>query len=156
MDLVLWRRFFNGPRADRTIASAFLLISLAALRAHRRPLMSASESRAPLSFTYQLPEDAPAFGDARIDFARMSLIRRGREIQLTATEFKLLAFLLQNPERVITRAELLETVWGHPPADPKTRTVDIHISKLRQKLEVNPAHPVHLRTVHWAGYKFIP
>ena len=117
--------------------------------------MSVSATRSPFSFTYRPPEEAAAFGDVRVDFARMSLIRHGREIQLTATEFKLLAFLLQNPERVITRSELLETVWGLPP-DPKTRTVDIHISKLRQKLEANPANPVHLRTVHWAGYKFLP
>jgi DNA-binding response OmpR family regulator len=117
--------------------------------------MSVSATRSPFLLTYRLPEDTAAFGDVRVDFARMSVIRHGREIQLTATEFKLLAFLLQNPERVITRGELLETVWGQPP-DPKTRTVDIHISKLRQKLEANPSNPVHLRTVHWAGYKFIP
>jgi DNA-binding response OmpR family regulator len=117
--------------------------------------MSVHATRAPFSISYLPAQDSTAFGNIRLDFARMSIIRNGREIPLTATEFKLLTFLLQNPERVITRGELLETVWGQPP-DPKTRTVDIHISKLRHKVEVNPARPVHLRTVHWAGYKFIP
>jgi two-component system alkaline phosphatase synthesis response regulator PhoP len=117
--------------------------------------MSASASSADLSFSQGFSESLAAFGDVRIDFARLSLIREGRQVQLTATEFKLLAFLLQNPSRVITRKELLENVWGDA-ADPKTRTVDMHIAKLRQKLEANPSNPLHLRTVHWVGYKFNP
>jgi DNA-binding response OmpR family regulator len=117
--------------------------------------MSLSAIPETLSVNVQFPQEVASIGNVRVDFARMSVLRNGRETQLTATEFKLLAFLLQNPERVITRKELLETVWGCP-ADPKTRTVDIHISKLRQKVENEPANPVHLRTVHWVGYKFIP
>jgi DNA-binding response OmpR family regulator len=117
--------------------------------------MSASVSGVEVPPVLRLPEEVACVGDVRVDFARMSLVRNGHEIQLTATEFKLLAYMLQNPDRVISRKELLETVWGYTP-DPKTRTVDIHISKLRQKLEVNPTRPIHLRTVHWSGYKFIP
>jgi two-component system alkaline phosphatase synthesis response regulator PhoP len=108
-----------------------------------------------LVYAYNFPGEVASFGDVRVDFARMELVRNGGEVQLTATEFKLLAFLLQNPERVISRKELLDTIWGYP-TDPATRTVDIHISKLRQKVERDPANPIHLRTVHCSGYKFVP
>ncbi len=95
-----------------------------------------------------------SFGDVSIDFSKMEIIREGRTVTLTAQEFKTLAFLLQNPERVITRDELLNEVWGYQNY-PSTRTVDNHILKLRQKLETDPANPVHFRTVHGVGYKFI-
>lgn len=108
-----------------------------------------------LASTPQLSHDSDLPAGIRLDYSRMSVLRHGHEIQLTATEFKLLAYLLQNPARVITRKELLETVWSNP-HQPKTRTVDIHISKLRQKIEADPARPVHLRTIHWSGYKFLP
>jgi DNA-binding response OmpR family regulator len=85
----------------------------------------------------------------------MELARSGRSVQLTAQEFKILRFMVQNPERVISREELLNTVWGYQHY-PSTRTVDNHILKLRQKLEKDPGNPVHFRTVHSAGYKFIP
>jgi len=98
--------------------------------------------------------DVFAFGDASVDFARMELKRAGRVVPLTAQEFKLLRFFVQNLERVITREELLLEVWGYQKY-PSTRTVDNHILKLRQKLENNSAAPVHFVTVHGAGYKFI-
>jgi len=66
-----------------------------------------------------------------------------------------LKFLVQNAERVISRDELLNEVWGYQNY-PSTRTVDNHILKLRQKLEKDPANPVHFRTVHGMGYKFVP
>jgi len=99
--------------------------------------------------------DVAAFGDVRVDFAKMELSRNGRPVQLTAQEFKILKFMLQNPERVISREELLNMVWGYQNY-PSTRTVDNHILKLRQKLEKDPANPVHFRTVHSSGYKFVP
>ena len=117
--------------------------------------MSLSGIAEAVSINPQITHEITEFGNTRIDFARMSVVRGGRETRLTATEFKLLAYLLQNPNRVISRKELLESVWGSP-ADPRTRTVDIHISKLRQKVEADPTRPLHLRTVHWSGYKFIP
>ena len=104
---------------------------------------------------YEFRGRVASFGEVRVDLARMELVRKGVEVQLTATEFKLLAFLLQNPKRVISRKELLDAIWGYH-ADLVTRTVDIHISKLRQKLERDPANPIHVRTVHCAGYKFVP
>ena len=71
-----------------------------------------------------------------------------------AREFNALKFLVQNAERVISRDELLTEVWGYQNY-PSTRTVDNHILKIRQKLEKDPANPVHFRTVHGVGYKFV-
>lgn len=99
--------------------------------------------------------DTYKFDDVIIDFIRMQLTRGGELIPLTAQEFKLLRFLSQNPERVIERDELLNAVWGYD-SYPNTRTVDNHIVKLRQKLERDPSNPVHFRTVHGVGYKFVP
>jgi len=99
--------------------------------------------------------DVSGFGDVRVDFLKMELTRGGRLVQMTAQEFKILRFMLQNPERVISREELLNTVWGYQNY-PSTRTVDNHILKLRQKLEKDPANPVYFRTVHSSGYKFVP
>jgi len=95
-----------------------------------------------------------SFGDVSIDFTKMEILREGRTIALTAQEFKTLKFMAQNAERVITRDELLNEVWGYHNY-PSTRTVDNHILKLRQKLEKDPGNPVHFRTVHGVGYKFV-
>ncbi|MGA2697433.1 MAG: response regulator transcription factor, partial [Terriglobales bacterium] len=95
------------------------------------------------------------FSDINVDFAKMELRRAGELVQLTAQEFKVLKFMSQNPERVISRDELLNEVWGYQNY-PSTRTVDNHILKLRQKLERDPSNPAHFRTVHSAGYKFVP
>ena len=101
-----------------------------------------------------LPANTFSFGKVAIDFAKMEVIRDGKSVVLTAQEFKTLKFLVQNAERVITRDELLNEVWGYHNY-PSTRTVDNHILKLRQKLEDDPANPVHFRTVHGVGYKFV-
>jgi len=95
------------------------------------------------------------FAQIRVDFSRLEVSRADRPVALTALEFKALAFLVQNPERVISRDELLNEVWGYDNY-PCTRTVDNHILKLRQKLERDPSHPVHFLTVHRVGYKFVP
>lgn len=98
--------------------------------------------------------DKFSFAAIRIDFLKMEVIRDGKLTPLTAQEFKTLKFMVQNAERVITRDELLNEVWGYHNY-PSTRTVDNHILKLRQKLEKDPANPVHFRTVHGVGYKFV-
>jgi len=98
--------------------------------------------------------DLVAFDGISVDFSKMEVTRNGESIALTAQEFKTLKFLVQNPERVISRDELLNEVWGYQNY-PSTRTVDNHILKLRQKLEKDPANPTHFRTVHGVGYKFL-
>lgn len=96
------------------------------------------------------------FGDVCIDFARMEVSRSsGKQIVLTAQEFKALRFFVSNPGRVISRDELLNQAWGYDNY-PCSRTVDNHVLKLRQKLEVEPSSPKHFLTVHCVGYKFLP
>src|SRR5213594_3954859 len=95
-----------------------------------------------------------AFDGISVDFTKMEVTRDGQTVGLTAQEFKTLKFMVQNADRVISRDELLNEVWGYQNY-PSTRTVDNHILKLRQKLERDPANPVHFRTVHGMGYKFV-
>jgi DNA-binding response OmpR family regulator len=95
------------------------------------------------------------FADCEVDFQKMTANRNGQPIQLTSHEFKLLKFFTDHAERVLSREELLNEVWGYN-CYPTTRTVDNQILKLRQKLEPNPADPRHLLTIYGAGYKFVP
>jgi DNA-binding response OmpR family regulator len=94
------------------------------------------------------------FGEVDIDFTRMEALRKGRTVQLTPQEFKLLKYFSQNPDRAFSRDQLLSDVWGYN-SYPSTRTVDSHILTLRQKLERDPANPTHFVTVHNVGYKFV-
>jgi DNA-binding response OmpR family regulator len=105
--------------------------------------------------TNYLGEKPARFGKVMVDFARMQVVRGGDPVQLKPTEFRLLAFFLQNPNRIFTRKQLLNAIWGSG-VPLATRTVDVHIGKLRQKLEHDPAQPMHVRTVHAVGYKFVP
>ena len=99
--------------------------------------------------------DTFEFGGVKGCFSTMEIHRNGRPVVLTCKEFKTLAYLINNPRRVISRDELLNEVWGYENY-PTTRTVDNHIMKLRKKLETEPAHPRHFQTVHSSGYKFLP
>ena len=101
------------------------------------------------------PESLYVFEDVIVDFSKTEITRGGEKVMVTAKEFKTLEFLTKNPERVISRDELLNEVWGYQNY-PCTRTVDNHILRLRQKLESDPSHPSHFLTVHGMGYKFAP
>ena len=98
--------------------------------------------------------ESVTFGAISADFTRMEARRDDVLVALTPQEFKALKFFVQNEERVISRNELLNDVWGYQNY-PSTRTVDNHVLKLRQKLEKDPANPVHFRTVYGIGYKFV-
>ena len=99
--------------------------------------------------------DIYVYADVMVDFSKTEITRGGEKIAVTPMEFKTLEFLAKNAERVISRDELLNEVWGYQNY-PCTRTVDNHILRLRQKLESDPSHPSHLLTVHGMGYKFVP
>jgi DNA-binding response OmpR family regulator len=101
------------------------------------------------------PESLYVFEDVIVDFSKIEITRGRERVMVTAKEFKTLEFLIKNPERVISRDELLNEVWGYQNY-PRTRTVDNHILRLRQKLESDPSHPSHFLTVHGMGYKFAP
>jgi DNA-binding response OmpR family regulator len=94
-------------------------------------------------------------GDLTIDGASRIVTRAGEPVSLTAREFDLLWFLASNPRRVFSRSHLMDRVWGHAPA-LDTGTVTVHIRRLREKLEADPAHPTHLQTVWGVGYRFDP
>lgn len=96
------------------------------------------------------------FADICVDFTKMEVSRSsGEPITLTTQEFRTLKCFLLNPERALSRDELLNQAWGYENY-PSTRTVDNHVLRLRQKLERDPARPVHFRTVRRIGYKFVP
>ena len=97
--------------------------------------------------------DSYSFGGIRIDFRAAQVYREGRPIILSALEYKLLKHFVQNRGALLTRDELLDKVWGYD-ATPTTRTVDVHVGTLRQKIEANPSHPEHIHTVHGLGYRF--
>jgi two-component system alkaline phosphatase synthesis response regulator PhoP len=92
-------------------------------------------------------------GDIVIDLRRAEVSKSGRSVELSVLEFRLLRYLAERPGEAISREELLNQVWGYD-AMPSSRTVDVHVAWLRQKLEDNPRHPQYLLTVHGVGYKF--
>jgi DNA-binding response OmpR family regulator len=95
------------------------------------------------------------FGDAELDLRRRVVKRNGDELRLTPSEYNLLTYFVQNPDRPLTRDMILNSVFGYD-FFPNTRTVDAHIVKLRQKLEPEPNVPRHFVTVHGVGYRFLP
>lgn len=99
-------------------------------------------------------KDVVAAGDLEVDLGAHEARRNGTPINLTAKEFELLAFLASHPRRVFTRDELLEQVWGYTYGDRSTVTV--HVRRLREKIESDPARPQHVATVWGVGYRFDP
>ena len=101
--------------------------------------------------------DAPAayeFGDVRIDYRSAEVYRNGQLVELSAREYQLLKYFIEHRGATLSRDQLLTDVWGYN-AMPSTRTVDVHVAWLRQKIEPNVRHPQHLLTVHGLGYKFV-
>jgi len=94
------------------------------------------------------------FGTVSINFRSATVEKGNKQIELSALEFKLLQYLIEHRGEVLKRDELLDEVWGYN-AMPSTRTVDVHIAWLRQKLEENPRYPNFIQTVHGLGYKFV-
>jgi len=93
------------------------------------------------------------FGEVRVDFKKGEAHKRGEVLELSAREFRLLRYLVDHKGEVVTREQLLDSVWDYDAA-PLTRTVDMHVAKLRKKVEDDPADPKHIVTVHRMGYKF--
>ncbi|ADU51469.1 two component transcriptional regulator, winged helix family [Thermaerobacter marianensis DSM 12885] len=95
------------------------------------------------------------FGRCAVDLAARRLLVDDREVPLTPKEFDLLALLVTHPHRVFTRQQLLEQVWDFAYAGD-TRTVDVHVQRLRRKIEPDPQRPRYLKTVWSVGYRFDP
>jgi len=131
--------------ADDYLTKPFEMIELLArvealLRRARTPI-------APATGVY-------AFGDVEVDFRRAEVTRDGDPLALSALELKLLRHLIENRGLVVSRDELLDQVWGYG-ASAHTRTVDVHVASLRQKIEPLPSRPQYVVTVHRLGYKFV-
>ena len=103
----------------------------------------------------QAPQRAPLLtvGDLSLDTEERVAIRDGKTIDLTAKEYALIELLMKNPRRVYSRESLMDLVWGYSYAGDY-RTVDVHIRRLREKLEPDPARPVHIMTKWGVGYYF--
>ena len=94
------------------------------------------------------------FADIAIDFERNQVTRAGTPLALAAKELELLRYLIDRRGKVVSREELLEGVWEYQPG-VSSRTIDVHVAWLRQKLEVNPQSPRHIHTVLGVGYRFV-
>ena len=93
------------------------------------------------------------FGDITVDVRKTEVMQKGQLLDLSAKEFQLLKYFIEHRGATVSRDELLQEVWGYH-AMPSTRTVDVHVAWLRQKLEANPRVPQYILTVHGMGYKF--
>ncbi len=93
------------------------------------------------------------FGDVVVDFRRSEAKRSGEALDLSPREFRLLRYFVEHRGEVVAREKLMETVWDYDNA-PLTRTVDMHVAKLRRKIEKTPSEPQFIVTIHRVGYKF--
>jgi DNA-binding response OmpR family regulator len=103
--------------------------------------------------TQAVPTRSVRAGALELDRASCRVLLHGNEVALTATEFRLLDFLMSRPGVVYSREQLLDSVWGHDRA-VTDRTVDVYILRLRQKIEPDPANPSFIRAVRGFGYSF--
>jgi two-component system, OmpR family, alkaline phosphatase synthesis response regulator PhoP len=101
----------------------------------------------------RVPSASYNFGSVRVDFRRTEVFRQGDPVLLTAMEFQLLRYFIEHRGDTLSREVLLQEVWGYG-TTPFTRTVDVHVAWLRQKLEDDPKQPRWIVTVHGLGYKF--
>ena len=129
--------------ADDYVTKPFEMVELLAR-------IEAKLRRAP---TAPHPSEGYQFGDVRIDFRRAEVTRDGAPLELSAREFQLLKYFIEHRGATLTREELLNEVWGYN-SMPSTRTVDVHVAWLRQKIEPNARHPQYVLTIHGMGYKF--
>ncbi|MBM0278139.1 response regulator transcription factor [Micromonospora sp. STR1s_6] len=126
----------------KPVAIRELTARLRALRRRARPIAGASTS-----------DDVPAvaFGELEISPEAGEVRRAGQQVTVNRTEFRLLCELAEHAGRVLSRQQLLQRVWGYTSGDE--RLVDVHVGRLRQKIEPDPANPRHLITLRGLGYK---
>lgn len=132
--------------ADDYITKPFSMKELIA-RVRAR-LRRAEESSSPLD-----PAEVLTAGGIVVDLNRREATRNGERLELKRREFELLALLMRARGRVLTREEILRNVWGYEPFG-ESRTVDVHIGRLRRKIEDDPDQPVHIITMRGIGYSF--
>ncbi|MDP8245771.1 MAG: response regulator transcription factor [Candidatus Hinthialibacter antarcticus] len=95
------------------------------------------------------------FSDVTLDFDHMTATKNGEELEFSPREMEIMKLLVESEGKIVSREQFLKQVWGYDNV-PATRTVDNHIAKLRQKIEIEPDSPQHIITAHRQGYRFIP
>ena len=130
--------------ADDYVTKPF---SIRELMARAKAVLRRATPHTPVSEVYR-------FSDVEVNVRSNQVLRAGRQVELSAKEFALLAYFVAHPAETLTRDKLLDAVWGYENY-PNTRTVDTHIVHLRQKLEPNPEEPRFILTIHGSGYKFV-
>ena len=133
--------------ADDYLAKPF---DVAELLARMEALLRRANNSPP-----QLIDSVFCFGNVVVDLRNEEVLRDGLPVEVTAKEFGLLRYFVSHPNERISRETLLKQVWGYQGL-PNTRTVDVHVAQLRQKLEASPKAPRHILTAHRSGYKFVP
>jgi two-component system alkaline phosphatase synthesis response regulator PhoP len=135
-----------GIGADDYVTKPFRMAELLArINALLRRVPAARDARS----------DVHTFGDVRVDLRATEVTRGDQPVELSSREFALLRFFIEHPGLTLSRKELLTKVWGYHAA-MFTRTVDVHVASLRQKIEEDPRRPRFLLTVQRLGYKFKP
>jgi two-component system, OmpR family, alkaline phosphatase synthesis response regulator PhoP len=102
----------------------------------------------------RIPLSKLRFGQVIADFDRSEVVRNGRVVNLSAKEFKLLHYLVERRGTVVSREDILRDVWSYS-SEASSRTIDVHIAWLRQKIEENTHHPKHIHTIRGKGYRFL-
>jgi len=101
----------------------------------------------------RIPVQTFSFGDVEVNFERAEVHKNGERVNMAAKELQLLRYLVDHRGRVVPRDELLQNVWEYA-GDVSSRTIDVHVAWLRQKLEDNPQSPKHIHTIRGMGYRF--
>jgi len=101
----------------------------------------------------RIPLKSFAFGDVEVDFERARLTRSGQPVSLAGKELQLLQYLIHHRGRVVPREEILQNVWEYS-SEVSSRTIDVHVAWLRQKLESDPQQPKYIHTIRGKGYRF--
>jgi two-component system response regulator RegX3 len=143
--------------ADDYVTKPYRLRELAArMRAvlrRRSPAALASTTRV-TARARRAPSEVLEVGDVRVDIGRHEVRIRGREVQLPLKEFELLVLLLGGAGRVVPRDVLMERIWGSNHAGD-TKTLDVHIKRLRAKVELDPSQPERIVTIRGVGYRYV-
>lgn len=136
--------------ADDYLAKPFnpreLLARIRAVMRRKQDTLTASESAV---------ENIVQFGEFELNLNAQSLSKAGLQIALTSAEFGILQIFTQHPNRVLSRDQLMDMLKGYD-RDPFDRSIDVRVTRLRRKIEVNPSEPVYIRTVWGQGYLFAP
>jgi two-component system response regulator RegX3 len=116
--------------------------------------MRAALRRAPPPDGAAASPDVLEVGDVRLDPERHEVLVRGEPVSLPLKEFELLELLLANAGRVLSRGTLIDRIWGHHYVGD-TKTLDVHVKRLRSRIEEDPSAPTHIATIRGLGYKFV-